>query len=98
NGDPGEFMLEQIERALPMKVQQRIPDNVEQVAVKSLHLGYGMTFGALYGVLRKRPGNVVIDGAALGLVTWAAGYLGWLPATGLMPAVTRQRPRQVITP
>ena len=37
-------------------------------------------------------------GAVLGLVTWAVGYLGWLPATGLMPPVTQQEPARVAGP
>lgn len=43
-------------------------------------------------------GDVVVEGAALGLAVWAIGYLGWLPAVGLMPPVTRQRPAQVAAP
>jgi hypothetical protein len=98
NGDPGEFMVERIERILPETLGERIPDRLEHAAVKSLHLGYGMTFGALYGLARKKPGDLLADGAILGITTWAAGYLGWLPATGLTPPITKQRPRQVITP
>lgn len=43
-------------------------------------------------------GDVLLEGAGLGMAVWAAGYLGWLPATGLMPPVTRQRPAQVAAP
>jgi len=32
------------------------------------------------------------------VVTWATGYLGWLPATGLMPPVTKQQRPQVMMP
>jgi hypothetical protein len=27
-----------------------------------------------------------------------AGYLGWMPATGLMPPVTKQEPEQIAGP
>lgn len=96
--DPGEFMVEQAESALPESARERIPEPVEKVAVKALHLGYGTTFGVLYGMLRPRGGNVLADGLALGLVTWAAGFLGWLPATGLLPPPDRQRPAQLLGP
>lgn len=97
-GNPGEFMVERVERVLPEPVQRAIPQSVESGVAKALGLGYGLTCGAPYGVARNKPGNVLIDGTVLGLVTWAAGYLGWLPATGLLPPVTRQKPAQVVTP
>jgi hypothetical protein len=37
-------------------------------------------------------------GSLLRLATWAVGYLGWLPATGLMPPVHRQEPARVAGP
>ena len=57
-----------------------------------------MTAGALYSALRPRPSNVLVDGAALGLGVWAVGYLGWLPALGLMPPIQRQETEQVAGP
>lgn len=96
--EPGEFMVEQAERALPRRVQTQIPKRAEEMAAKSLALGYGMTFGAAYALVRRNPGNVLLDGAALGIVTWAAGYAGWLPAMKLMPPVTQQRPQQIAAP
>ena len=47
---------------------------------------------------RARPANPVVEGLALGASCWAAGYLGWLPALGLMPPVTRQTPAQIAGP
>jgi hypothetical protein len=96
--DPGDFMVERAERVLPRSVRRRVPESLEQGASRSLALGYGMTFGALYGALRPRGGPVLADGALLGLATWAAGYLGWLPATGLMPPVWKHEPLQAIVP
>src|SRR5919206_3007283 len=96
--DPGEFMVEQAEELLPQETREQVPTAVETVAAKSLALGYGMTAGALYGALRPHPGNLLVDGTALGLGTWAVGYLGWLPALGLMPPVERQETEQVAGP
>ena len=86
--DPGEFMTEKVP----------LPEAVRPWAAKSLHLGYGMTSGAIYGALRARRGSPLSDGALLGIGLWAAGYLGWLPATGLMPPVHKQEPQQIAVP
>jgi putative membrane protein len=96
--EPGAFMVERAKAALPTPVQAKIPKRAESLASRMLALGYGTTFGALYSLVRPRGGNVLRDGALLGVASWAVGYLGWLPATGLMPPVTRQRPKQVVVP
>jgi hypothetical protein len=96
--DPGEFMVEQAEEVLPAETHEQIPSVAEMAAAKSLALGYGMTAGALYATLRADAGDLVVDGVALGLGTWAAGYLGWMPALGLMPPITRQDAAEVIGP
>src|SRR5215212_4620863 len=96
--DPGKFMVEQAEELLPEETRAQVPNTVETVAAKSLALGYGMTAGALYAALRPRPGDLLVDGTALGLGVWAVGYLGWLPALGLMPPVQRQETEQVAGP
>jgi hypothetical protein len=96
--NPGDFLVERAGRVLPRSVRRRVPDSLERGASKSLALGYGMAFGALYGALRPRGGPVLTDGVLLGLATWAAGYLGWLPATGLMPPVWRHEPLQAVVP
>jgi hypothetical protein len=96
--DPGEYMVEQAEGLLPHQTRAQVPATVETVAAKSLALGYGMTAGALYGAVRPHPGSLLVDGSALGLAIWAVGYLGWLPALGLMPAVPRQEIGEVAGP
>src|SRR4051794_17511994 len=79
--DPGEFMVDKAEELVPYTAREKVPATAESIAAKSLHMGYGATFGALYAVLRPEGGSPFLDGACLGLLTWAAGYLGWLPAT-----------------
>ena len=83
--------------ALPAARRAQVPPQAKAAAEKGLQLGYGATFGMLYG-LAAREGSPLLAGAVLGLVTWAVGYLGWLPATGLMPPVTRQEPARVAGP
>ena len=65
--DPGEFMVEQAEELLLEEAREQVPVTLETVAAKSLALGYGMTAGAIYGALRPRTGNLLVDGTALGL-------------------------------
>jgi len=96
--DPGEFMVEKAEEMVPYTAREKIPDAAETVAAKSLHMGYGATFGALYAAMRPEGGSVLLEGPVLGLLTWAAGYLGWLPASGLMPPVWQHKPGQALVP
>lgn len=37
-------------------------------------------------------------GLGFGLLLWAAGYLGWLPAAGVLPQPWRQRAGDALTP
>ena len=93
--DPGEFLVDWAEEKFPDSARQYIPD---KAAASALAMGYGLAFGAAYGLLRPRGGNPIVEGLALGATCWAAGYLGWLPALGLMPPVTRQTPAQIAGP
>lgn len=95
---PGEFMVEKAEEALPERARNRIPEAAETVAAQALGVGYGLTFGALYAALRPRGGSPLLDGLMLGAAAWAAGYLGWLPALGLMPPVWKQNVPQALAP
>jgi hypothetical protein len=97
--DPGQFMVKQAEHLLPRRMRRRIPKAAESTAAQLLAAGYGLTFGALYAALRPRAGGHPIrEGLALGTLTWAAGYLGWLPATGLMPPVWKQSAPRALAP
>jgi len=64
----------------------------------AFRLGYGTAAGVLYAALRPRGAMPLLDGALLGIGVWAAGYLGWLPATDLMPPVTEHTPQQIAVP
>lgn len=96
--DPGEFLVEKGKQALPEQVHQRLPTVVEAAAARLLAAGYGLTFGVLYTLLRPQGGAPLVDGPALGIANWAAGYVGWLPAFGLMPPVWQQKAPQAIAP
>jgi hypothetical protein len=55
------------------------------------HLGYGGAVGALYPAASAwLPGPPLVRGALFGVGVWAASYLGWLPAAGVLRAATRE--------
>ncbi len=65
----------------------------EQKAALALasHFGYGATMGAMYGMFGRRlPLPSAARGAAFGLAVWAASYVGWLPALGILPPPPRR--------
>jgi hypothetical protein len=92
--DPAAFMVERFELVLPEKLRRKVPRQAETAIAATLPVGYGVTFGSLYGAVRPRGGNVLLDGIGLGVVNWAVGFLGWLPAARLMPPVHRHTPKQ----
>lgn len=99
--DPGEFMTLKAEEWLPRKVRHALPRSAEKITAKTLAIGYGVAFSTLYALVRPRASSAARrlgEGTALGVATWAVGYLGWLPAVGLMPPIWKQRPLQIIAP
>jgi hypothetical protein len=92
--DPGEFVVEQVEEALPGTARTRVPDLVETAAARSLAVGYGLLAGTVYAALRPTGGNPLVEGTLLGLAVWAAGYLGWLPALEFTPPLSEQSLQQ----
>ena len=67
-------MVKMGEEALPDSVRQRIPQVVETGAARMLAVGYGLTFGSLYTLLRPKGGSPLIDGTILGIAE--SGYWG----------------------
>ena len=55
------------------------------------HFGYGAVFGALYTLFDPRvPLRPSLKGALSGVALWTGSYLGWLPATNILPPATQQ--------
>ena len=83
------------ERVLDKAGLQRQTNEDEEILLTALnHWAYGTGSGILFGILRRRldltlPGS--IQGIIFGLALWVIGYMGWVPAVGLMPAVWNQR-------
>lgn len=50
------------------------------------HFAYGAASGSLFGLLAGfAPRPLALSGVVYGLLVWAISYLGWLPATGVLP-------------
>ncbi|MEX2570039.1 MAG: DUF1440 domain-containing protein [Gemmatimonadota bacterium] len=66
----------------------------EQYAAALAHVGYGAGMGAIYALLSPghRYAPPAAAGAAWGLLVWAIGYQGWMPAAGVRPPTTHQPP------
>ena len=64
------------------------------VATWAGHLGFGTAVGGVYGAGPQRAVTTRGQGAGYGLLVWAASYLGWLPALGVVEPVARRPLRQ----
>lgn len=83
----------------PRKLTRRVLDRIGirargkklDVATLVAHAGYGVGTGILYAMIpgRRAP---VMRGTAFGLGVWAASYMGWIPAVGLMARPKNDRP------
>jgi hypothetical protein len=63
----------------------------EDAATTLNHFGYGGAVGALYPYTAARlPAPALVRGFVFGIGVWAASYLGWLPATGILRPATRE--------
>ncbi|MEX2584387.1 MAG: DUF1440 domain-containing protein [Gemmatimonadota bacterium] len=69
-----------------------LTESQEKAAAAIAHLAYGSAMGAIYGAVagRAQHAPAIARGAAWGLLVWAAGYQGWLPAAGVRPPTTHE--------
>jgi hypothetical protein len=80
-----------------------VPERDRRRAGAVLHLLFGALAGASFTVLRTivlRPLGRAIPGPLLGIAfglgVWAASYAGWIPALGLLPPPSEDRPSRPI--
>lgn len=64
----------------------RAPQSARPTLTTVSHFGYGAATGALFGLMAPRGG--VLTGCAYGVAVWAASYLGWIPAAGILRPAT----------
>jgi uncharacterized membrane protein YagU involved in acid resistance len=61
-------------------------------ATVAMHVGFGAAMGALYAGLQPPSHEGSLSrGLAFGTAVWAASYLGWVPALGVMPMPQHDR-------
>jgi uncharacterized membrane protein YagU involved in acid resistance len=59
------------------------------------HFAYGTAAGAAYVLTADRlPLSPILRGPAFATALWAASYLGWLPALGILRPATEHPPRR----
>jgi hypothetical protein len=89
--DPGMTVVRGVERALHLG---RPSAKVERGAALSVHLAYGTLYGVLFAMakllLPKNSRHPFLFGGTLGVIVWAIGYLGLLPAAGIARSATEQ--------
>lgn len=67
----------------------------QDVLASLAHFGFGIGMGALFGLLHRRLPfrvNATVHGVIFGSLVWVTAYQGWVPALGIMPPASRDRP------
>ena len=76
-------------------VKKHMGEPERKAATYAGHFAYGATVGALCApVIARSPAPPIVSGAACGLAVWAASYLGWLPAAGILRPATEHPARR----
>lgn len=83
------------EIAQEIGVRQFLDQEDLNIATMISHFGYGAAMGALYDPLSTRTSVPPLSkGLAFGLLVWSGGYLGLLPALGILRPATQHPPRR----
>lgn len=71
-------------------VNEQLDEEGREAATWASHFAYGAACGALYGALsgERADGRPALAGVGFGVAVWAASYLGWLPAAGIIAPAT----------
>jgi hypothetical protein len=91
--DPGDYVISRVEELAGGPLAPRSHER----AARAIRWLYGLAWaGALAAFARPlkmyRPAHAAIAGVAMGALSWAAGFFGWLPRAGLTKPVSRERP------
>jgi hypothetical protein len=71
---------------------ESLPDETARDLTLAAHYAYGAATGAMIAAAAPRPS--LPAGAAAGVAVWAASYLGWIPAAGLLKPATEHPARR----
>lgn len=72
-------------------VADKLDEGGRRVATIVNHFAYGAAVGALYPyIIPPTKLHPVAKGIGYGTLVWAASYLGWLPAAGIIDTVAEE--------
>ena len=71
-----------IEQTLPRALGRDADDDARRRLTLLAHFGFGAAAAVVFASLFRSRSPVL--GAAYGLLVWAASYLGWIPAFGIL--------------
>ncbi len=88
-----------------LRLRQRLTGRSRKALSVAAHLGFGATQGALYAVGQQTSNQLrgaaseprAQSGIPFALGVWATSYAGWIPATGILPPPSRDRPGRPTT-
>ena len=102
-----------VARAEEVGLLDRFSPGARKALVVAAHFAYGTAVGAVFGALRREPEKHTAAelqgdrddrlteaavGAALGVLSWGAGWAVWLPITGVHPAPWTQKTPRALLP
>jgi hypothetical protein len=87
--EPGDFVVSQAERLVG-----KLPERVRGRVAGGLSWAYGVSGPVALALLARplkleRPRRALVAGALMGAAVFAAGYLGWMRAAGLIAPLKR---------
>jgi hypothetical protein len=88
-------------RAEELGLLVRFSSGAKKALAVAAHFCYGMASGAVFGALRTErggPGTEAAVGTTLGVLSWGAGWAGWLPIAGVHPAPWTQKTPRALLP
>src|SRR4028119_1230018 len=81
--------------------QEGFSPATRRVLAAVAHVGYGVSTGAAFGLLRGNTGGRNVEaavGSSLGILAWGAGWASWLPLTGVHSPPWKQQTTKVLLP
>ena len=97
----GQLPPDKITKAILRAIDAHLPKPARAIATTANHFAFGAAMGGVFGVLGSALGvfggrhpvaRGVGAGVVWGTIVWAASYSGWVPALGIMPRPSRDRP------
>lgn len=73
---------------------EELPESTVDVISVVTHFAFGASAGGVFALLRKRlpVSRGIAGGIAYGTLVWLVNYAGWVPALGIMPPPSKDRP------